>query len=343
MKTFSMIAIAAIFSAQSFAQATNDSSEIYLKKANANRYERRTQQALNFYEKSIQFNPSNVEALKAMGEYALEIRNYRHAVNAYSRLHEVDPTNDVAIQQLANIYFQLGKYTEALSFTKKWEVLHADKPMHYVAGMSHYYMEDFANAINRLLYAKETDSTNAVLHYTIGRSYVELDRYEKAIPFYQMAALLDATNARYAYEMAMVYYAVPDDKNAIASFELAAKRGWMQNADYFENLANCYMNTGNFNKASEMLQVSLEKRPYNIGVTYTLGESYYRSAKYDEAIQTWDQVMQMDGKNARALYMIGITYQKMGQSDKGAAICEKAIQMDPSLGGLKQKKLELGM
>ncbi len=284
-----------------------------------------------------------MDALKAMGEYSLEIRNYRHAINAFTRLHEVNPSDDVVIQQLANVYFQLGKYAEALSFTKKWEAIHIDKPMHFVAGMSHYYMEDFTNAINRLLYAKETDSANAVLHYTIGRSYVELDRYEKAIPFYQMAALLDATNARYAYEMAMVYYAVPDDKNAIASFELAAKRGWMQNADYFENLANCYMNTGNFNKASEMLQVSLEKRPYNIGVTYTLGESYYRSAKYDEAIQTWDQVMQMDGKNARALYMIGITYQKMGQSDKGAAICEKAIQMDPSLGGLKQKKLELGM
>jgi tetratricopeptide (TPR) repeat protein len=342
MKTLITITLAVILSAPGFSQY-RDSSDFYLKKANAYRYERRTQQALNFYEKAVQFDVTNVSALKAMGEYALEIRNYRHAINAFSRWHELEPTNDVTIQQLATIYYQLGKYADALSFTKKWEQLHADKPMHFIAGMSYYYQEDFVNAINRLLHAKETDSTNAVLYYTIGRSYVELDRYEKAIPFYQMAALIESSNARYAYELALVYYAVPDDKNAIASFEMAAKRGWVQNADYFENLAHCYMNTGNFNKATELLQTSLEKRPYNIAVTYTLGESFYRNAKYQDAINTWDQVLQMDTKNARSLYMIGITYQKMGEKEKGTAICEKAIQMDPSLGGLKQKKIDLGM
>jgi tetratricopeptide (TPR) repeat protein len=77
-----------------------------------------------------------------------------------------------------------------------------------------------------------------------------MERYKQAIPYYQKAANADQKNARYLYEMAMVYYAIPDDKNAIATFELAAQRGWQQNADYFESLAYCYMNLGNFAKST---------------------------------------------------------------------------------------------
>lgn len=126
-------------------------------------------------------------------------------------------------------------------------------------------------------------------------------------------------------------------------FEQAAQRGWVQNADYYENLAYSYMNTGNFTKASELLLQSLEKRPYSVSVTYALAESYYKGGQYQAAIDNWDKVLQLDNKNARSLYMIGISYQKMGQKDKGMALCDKAIEMDPTLAGLKQKKMDMGL
>jgi len=126
-------------------------------------------------------------------------------------------------------------------------------------------------------------------------------------------------------------------------FELAAERGWVKNAEYYENLAYSYMNLGDFTKSTEMLQKSLEKRPYSITVRYALAESQYKGGKYQAAIDNWDQVLQLDNKNARALYMIGMSYQKMGQKDKGTALCDKAIEMDPSLNSLKQKKMDMGM
>lgn len=326
------------------AKAQNrDSSDFYLSKANLAVQERRIQLALNLFEKSIQFDSTNVAALHAMGDYAVETRNYRQAVLAYTKWYQLEPDNEATFQQLAQLYYNLGRHKEALSFTERWEAKHKDQPLHQIAGMCHYYLENYPFAINRLLYAVEKDSTNAMMFYTIGRSYVEMERYKQAIPFYKKAATLDTTNARYVYETGMVYYSIPDDKNAIAMFELAAQRGWVQNADFYENLAYSYMNTGNFIKATELLQKSLEKRPYSVAVTYALAEAYYKSGQFQSAIDNWDKVLQLDTKSARSLYMIGMSYQKMGQKEKGMALCDKAIEMDPSLGGLKQKKMDIGM
>ena len=343
MKTTILSLAVLCISAQSTFSQNRDSSDFYLNKANVARQERRIQLALNLYDKAVKFDTTNIPAVKTLGDYALETRNFRIALEAYTLWNRRDPSNEETLPKLAGIYFNFGRYKDALSCAEQWEQKHKDKPLHYISGMSHYYLENYPFAINRLLYAAETDSTNAQLYYTIGRSYVEMERYTQAIPYYKKAANFDTKNARYVYEMGMVYYSIPDDKNAIAMFELAAERGWVQNADYFENLAYGYMNIGNFTKATELLQKSLEKRPYSVGVTYALAESQYKSGQFQNAIQNWDKVLQVDVKNARSLYMIGMCYQKMGQKEMGMALCDKAIEMDPSLSSLKQKKMNMGL
>ncbi len=343
MKSWYVVTLLLLSGSFSATSQNRDSSNSFLQKATIAKQERRIQLAMNLFEQAVKWDTTNIDALKAMGEYGIESRNYRQAVDAYTRWNRLDPNNESTFQQLATLYFNLGRHQDALSFTEKWEKLHKDKPMHYIAGMSNYYLENYPQAINRLLYAAETDTSNAVLYYTIGRSYLEMERYKQAIPYYQKAANADQKNARYVFEMAMVYYAIPDDKNAIAMFELAAQRGWVQNADYFESVAYCYMNIGNFAKSTEYLQKSLDKRPSSISIRYALAESQYKGGQYQDAIDNWDQILQVDNKNARSLYMIGMCYQKMGQKDKGMALCDKAIEMDPSLNSLKQKKMDMGM
>jgi tetratricopeptide (TPR) repeat protein len=343
MKTIQLLLVAGTLLVHSGYAIDRDSSNVLLKKAKVARVEKRISLATNLFNQSIEQDPTNTEAYKELSSFAMDMKNYRQAYLALTQWYELEPQNEAVIKPLANIYFMMGKHKDALTIVKKWESAHETEPMHYIAGMSNYYLENFAEAINRLMYAAEKETENPTIQYTIGRSYIELGRYEKAIPFYQKAVDLDKKNARYAYELAMVYYSVPDDKKSIAMFELAAQRGWVQNADYFENLAYSYMNAGNFIKAAELLRTSLEKRPYNLEVTYALGEAYYKAKNYKAAIEQWDQVIQMDTKNARSLYMIGVSYQKMGQKDKGAILCDKAIGMDPSLNALKQKVFEGNM
>jgi tetratricopeptide (TPR) repeat protein len=343
MKTFQLLLACSLLVASTGFATNRDSAAVLLKKAKAARVEKRISLATSLFNQSIEQDPAFTEAYQELSDFAMDTRNYRQAYQALTKWAALDPQNESVNKPLANIHFMMGKHKEALAYAQKWEAVHPEEPLHMIAGMSNYYLENFTEAINRLMYAAEKEADNATLQYTIGRSYIELSRYEQAVPYYQKAVDLDKKNARYAYELAMVFYSIPDDKKSIAMFELAAQRGWVQNADYYENLAYSYMNSGNFNKAAELLRTSLEKRPYNVEVTYALGEAYYKGRNYKAAIEQWDQVIQMDSKNARSLYMIGVSYQKMGQKDKGSILCDKAIGMDPSLSVLKQKMMQGGL
>jgi tetratricopeptide (TPR) repeat protein len=103
---------------------------------------------------------------------------------------------------------------------------------------------------------------------------------------------------------------------------------------------------GQFDQGIAILKETLDRRPSDFNLLNMLAEAYYGKAKFSEAIEYWDRILTYDKTNASALYMIGMSYQKMGgkqNTDKGVALCDKAIEMDPSLAGLKQKKMMAGL
>lgn len=342
MKHLIFLIISFVSFLASFAQST-DSASYYLQKGLHLKEERKWQQARNSFEKAARFDASNLAIISAMAEMAMQTNNSYQAIEAYLKWHELQPQDANPIQALAQLYFNTGRYQDALSFAQRWETMQPTKPLHYLVGMSNYHLEHYPNAIHRLLHAAESEPANAHLFYTIGRSYVELERYDKAVPFYVKASDIDTTNARYMYELALIYYAIPNDMAAIKAFETAASRGWKQDADFDENLGYCYLNVKKYKEAITLLKRSLEKRPYNPSVQFVLAETYYKSGSYQAAIEQWDVLLQQDNRNAKALYMIGMSYLKMGQKEKGTALCDQAIAMDPSLSSLRQKKMNMGL
>ncbi len=103
------------------------------------------------------------------------------------------------------------------------------------------------------------------------------------------------------------------------------------------------MLAGQPEKAISMQKDLLEKRPFDLNLMYNLADTYYRMAKYDDAITYFDKVLGADKEDARALYMIGMSLQRKGQETKGMALCNKAIEMDPTLNGLRQRKFVVGL
>ncbi|MFZ9719345.1 MAG: tetratricopeptide repeat protein [Chitinophagaceae bacterium] len=320
-----------------------DSAQFYLNKGVHFKEEKRWQQARLSLEKAAHFDTANKEVLLAMGELALLTNNHYQAIEAFSKLNVLQPNDANVIRRLAELFFNAGRYEDAISFGERWEAKHPNEPLHYLMGMSYYHQSNYPIAVNRLLYAADAETASPYLFYTIGRAYVEMERYEKAVPYYKKAADLDTANARYLYELALVYYAIPNDLLAIKSFEEAAARGWKQDADYDENLGYCYLNVKKYSEAIVLFKRSLQKKPYQPSLQFVLAETYYRSGNYASAIEEWDRLLQINKRDAKALYMIGMSYIKMGQKEKGTTLCDQAITIDPTLSSLRQKKINMGL
>ncbi len=81
----------------------------------------------------------------------------------------------------------------------------------------------------------------------------------------------------------------------------------------------------------------MERKPNNKELLNNIAHALYDTKKYNEALDYFTKILNLNPKDATTLYMAGLTFQKLGQKEKGQKICDHAIEMDPSLSRYRQK------
>jgi len=338
----SLFLLALLISAASFSQQA-DSSAYFFQKGNEAKEGRLFKVAAQQYKKALQFDAGNTDAQRELGNVSLEMRNYPDAISAYAEVIKKEPNDPVANENLANLYFWTRRWNDAIAAAKKMQQLKIGNNPEYIIGKCYAELEDYGQSATYLNAAAKQDSLNADIPYTIGRGLVEMSNYRAAAPYFVKAITLDTTKARWVYECALNYAAIPDDKTAIKYYLLAADRGYKTDNDYIENLSISYEGAGQLDKCIDMLKKVLEKKPADLALLNGIAQLYYKTGKYQDAIDNWDKILGLDKQNAKALYMIGMAYQKKGDKDKGMLLCDQAIRMDPTLASLKEKKGNMGL
>ena len=294
--------------------------------------------AFNDFQKSMEYQPSNVDAIREFGLMAVEMRKFDIAKQAFLKLEKLRKDDSTAICNLAMLNFWTHQWQQATLYARKAQDLHAGQHWNYVLGTSFYEMEDYGNSFKYLQAAAKEDSTNAEIPYLVARSFVDMNNYKSAIPFFQKAIAMDSSRSQWIYECALTYATISDDRSAIRYYELAAMRGYKKDNDFYENLSDSYLAAGQPEKGLELMLQVLQKKPADLDLLYSIANTYYQLQKYDQAIDYWDKVLYFDKENAKSLFMIGMSYQKKGDEQKGRALCDKAIAMDPSLKSHKQER-----
>lgn len=320
-----------------------DSAALYLQKGNEAKQGRLYMIAQQHYKKAIQFDAANINAQRELGNVSVEMRRYPDAINAYAEVVKKEPNDPVANENLANLYFWTRRWSDAITAAKKLQQLKIGKNPDYIIGKSYAEQEDYGQSFPYLQAAAKLDSLNADIPYTMARGYVEMSNYRAAAPLFVKAITMDTTQTRWVYECALNYAAIPDDKTAIKYYQLAADRGYRPDNDYYENLSISYEGAGQLDKGIEALRKVLDKKPGDISLLNGIAQLYYKTGKYQEAIDSWDKILGFDKQNAKALYMIGMSYQKKGDKEKGMQLCDQAIKMDPKLSSLREQKGSRGL
>ncbi len=298
--------------------------------------------AFELYRKATTLDSNYTDAYRALGQSAIETRQYEVARNAFRKVLAADPSDQVAIEAMGNLSFWTRRWDDAILYGQKMLDLKIGQRVHYMVGKSYYEKENFGMAFRYLDAAYKDEPRNAEIPFLFARSFVEMSNYKMAVKYYQEAIALDSTKVQWIYELAMAYSAIPDDRSAIPYFELAMVKGYKVDNDFIENLSSAYVSAGMPEKGIAMLTRLLEMRPADLELLYFVADTYYKMGKYDEAINHWDKILQYDKENARSLYMIGMAFQKKGDTKKGQAICDKAIELDPGLKVMRREKQGAG-
>ena len=289
-------------------------------------------------EKAKTFNKANTQVISELANAYLDVRMLARARETFSQLESMGGATKETYKQLMDLNFNMRQFPEAIKYAELVKKADASEKVAYVLGRSYYEMDDLGKAIPQLEAATKEEPAKAEIPHFIATAYTNMQNFKQAIPYFQKAVALDAANARLTYEMALAYYGMSDDQNALKYMLEAGEKGLKKDNEYMQNLSTALMNAGKFNEGLEMMKQSLAKRPSDIGLIDMIAETCYNAGKFDEAINFYNKILEIDNKKADALYMMGMAYQKKGQVENGRSLCDKAIAMDPSLSSLKTEK-----
>jgi Flp pilus assembly protein TadD len=112
---------------------------------------------------------------------------------------------------------------------------------------------------------------------------------------------------------------------AISLYEKARLDDPRKEPQICRRLAILYDRQGNFTKALEEYQKSLQLNPHDADLLNDLGYSYYSRGKLDEAEKALRQALACDGKHARAWVNLGMTLGAQGRYAESLEAFCKAV------------------
>lgn len=340
MKKILITFIAIAFTAIGFAAQTSDSSLFYYQKGLEEKKAKRYLVASDNFTKAIELNTAYVDAYIEKGFTNNEMRRTDAAKADFTKALELDPQNETAIKELTTIYFNYRQYQNALDLVQKCNTCtNKDR----ITAMCYFNMEDYGKAEKLLIALVNKNPKDAELVYTLASNYLAMGLEPKAIAWYENAVLLDNTKSKWFFELGLLYSNTDNYKKAVIAYTKAAELGFIRGNDFNENLGFAYVYSGDFANGEKLLSDLVRRRPGDKELIRDVATAFYDSKNYDKALDFCQMLLEMDMKDGKALYQAGLCFQKKGMTERGMQMCDKAIELDPTLAGLKNKKLAPGM
>lgn len=332
MKSLLITLPAILFASVSFCQNT-DSAQFYFNKGTEANTAKLYAIASNNFDKAIHFNPHFIQAYIENGKVNLSMRVIGKAWENFSKAYELDPKNNDIINELATLSFNNRQFQKAIDLVQKcMNCTNSSR----ILGMSYYNLEDYGKAEKYLKDAVNKNAKDADAFYTLGRTYLELEDEKSAMEVFKKAIEL-TPKSQWIYELGLICYNENDYKDAVKYFESAAESGYNKSNDFNENYGFAQLYSGDTENGIKTLNLVLDRKPNNKELLNNIANALYETKKYQEALDYFTRLLNINPKDARTLYMAGMTFQKLGQKEKGQKLCDDAISLDPSLRRYRQK------
>jgi tetratricopeptide (TPR) repeat protein len=208
--------------------------------------------------------------------------NYDKAIELYKQALELDPADAASMYEIANIYTDLGKVTDAA-----------------------VYAEQAATA----------DPGNKWYKVLLIRLYQAQGNYTEAGKIIDELLITDPDNIEYYEDKALNHIYNNDYKNAVKSYDnLEQKLG--VNEDISVQKEKIYIMMGKPEKAIEEIRKLSDAYPDEPRYLEMLAELYMTSGMYEEALQIYNKVLEIDPGNPYINISLSDYYRKKGDRAK---------------------------
>lgn len=181
--------------------------------------------AILYYQKSIEINPGKANPYYNMGVNYQKKKNYNKAIELYRKVIEIDSYYADAYYNMGIAHTKKENYDEAIvCFQKSIELNPENTDAYYNLGVTYGDKGNYDEAIECFQKAIDINPEYAT-YYNLGVTYDDKGNYDKAIECYRKAIEINPDNAKAYYNMGVAYHKNGNYHKATEYYKKAARLG----------------------------------------------------------------------------------------------------------------------
>jgi Flp pilus assembly protein TadD len=253
------------------------------------------QDRLSILNQRAQSEPSNPDVFNELAMFHLKNDQFSEALRNINKSLELAPRNTVYLVTLSDIYLMMGDAERAqLTLYKALDLEPNNAKVYVHIARLQVFMEDYQRAFENIRKALEIDHNLSEAYFWRGVALLENGDTTRAISEWQLAVAYDQESFGGYFQLGM----------------LMAGRGDRFAADYLEH-------------ASRLA-------PPDIEILYDIGYAFQQIERFNQAIQTYERMLEFHPCPAIAFYNIGyINLVEFEEYAAATAYFSRALECDP--------------
>lgn len=283
--------------------------------------------AIEFLEKSLEFDENNISILNSLSVCYTNEKNYEKALEKLTLAYSKDEENPLTLYNLGTLFQTKGEFKKALEYYQK--AYEKEPTISMLASLANcaYEAKEFATAM--VLYKNLVDTYPNNLQFRI--TYIEildeLKNYEEALENVNKLLELDEKNPDLIKKKGTYLRKLGMLEEASQIFQSLVNRGKIDVEVYY-NLAFCAVEQNDFDLAKEMFKKCIILEPNNPYAHKDLGVLYLKMNCYDWAKDEMEQAIELEDDVAEFHYSLGVCNMMLGDIELAQKELEKSLVLD---------------
>jgi tetratricopeptide (TPR) repeat protein len=294
---------------------------------------RRYDDAVSEYEKVLDLDSLNDQALEGLAKSHEAKGDLQEAILSYRRLRELKPDDQVITDKVIALYLRTGKPEKAAELAESTEFYSSDDPVAQKRlGVLYLSLEDYDRAESLFVQYLRSSPDDPQVHFLLGRIALDKEELEKAKIEFRAAASLEDSVPETWINLAWIYVRQDSIQKAIQVYRQALEKVNDKVGIWFL-LGSTYAQDGQFDSALVMLEKASDKNPHDTRILFALGSAYERSGDFDRGVATFERLLRIDSTHATALNYLGYMLADKGvRLEESLQMIRKALSYEPENG-----------
>ena len=296
--------------------------------------------AIEQFQKVTEKDPKDIESWLMLGRLDRVNHNSVEAEKAFKKVLDQDANNEEALTGLAMVYSEVGDTKNAIEMLRM--VTTKNPNPRTLSALANFYEQthDYTSAMDTWRQALQMDPENSRIKRALSEDMLRVDRFDEALKLYTEIAAADPRDTQVQLRLSEIYRQKGDFAKARAAFNKARELD-RDNIEVRYDEVNLLEAEGKTDDAIAALRAILNdtaKKTYtdaekNARTTLLerLGLLYRNAARYNEAVEAYRQIAQVDANAAaRASVEIVDTWRIAKDLNKAQEEAQAALKKFPA-------------